>query len=96
MDCANQLRSSRTEYESDTNPNICQFVTICGIRGLCGIGVLGMNHLKYLVCLDAKILIFHRRSSGEKSLSRFHMSTDTSGPSPLPFVLSSKFHEKRS
>ena len=25
-DCANQLRSSRTEYDSATNPNICQFV----------------------------------------------------------------------
>ena len=23
MDCANQLRSSRTEYDSATNPNIC-------------------------------------------------------------------------
>ena len=70
------------------NPNICQFLSIRGIRGLCGIGVLGMNHLKYLVCLDAKILTFHRRSSGEKALSRFHMSTDTSGPSPLAIVLS--------
>ena len=39
-DCANQLRSSRTEYDSATNPNICQFVSIRGIRGLCGIGVL--------------------------------------------------------
>ena len=39
-DCANQLRSSRTEYDSDTNPNICQFVAIRVIRGLCGIGVL--------------------------------------------------------
>ena len=39
MDCANQLRSSRTEYDSATNPNICQFVSIRGIRGLCGIGV---------------------------------------------------------
>ena len=36
----NQLRSSRTEYDSDTNPNICEFVAIRGIRGLCGIGVL--------------------------------------------------------
>ena len=45
---------------------------------------------------DAIILIFHRRSSGEKALARFHMSTDTSGPSPLAIVLSSKFHEKRS
>ena len=25
-DCANQVRSSRTEYDSATNPNICQFV----------------------------------------------------------------------
>ena len=39
-DCAYQLRSSRTEYDSATNPNICQFVSIRGIRGLCGIGVL--------------------------------------------------------
>ena len=38
-DCANQLRSSRTKYDSATNPNIYQFVAICGIRGLCGIGV---------------------------------------------------------
>ena len=27
-DCANQLRSSRTEYDSATNPNICQFVAM--------------------------------------------------------------------
>ena len=33
-DCANQLRYSRTEYDSATNPNICQFVSISGIRGL--------------------------------------------------------------
>ena len=39
----NQLRSSRTECDSDTNPNICQFVAISGIRGLCGIGVLEIN-----------------------------------------------------
>ena len=39
-DYANQLRPSRTEYDSATNPNICQFVSIRGIRGLCGIGVL--------------------------------------------------------
>ena len=58
--------------------------------------IVGMNHLKYLVCLDAKILSFHRRSSGEKVLSRFHMWTDSSGPSPLAIVLSLKFHEKRS
>ena len=38
-DYANQLRPSRTEYDSATNPNICQFVSIRGIRGLCGIGV---------------------------------------------------------
>ena len=39
-DCANQLRSSRTEYDSSMKPNICQFVAIRVIRGLCGIGVL--------------------------------------------------------
>ena len=39
-DYANQFRPSRTEYDSATNPNICQFVSIRGIRGLCGIGVL--------------------------------------------------------
>ena len=38
-DCANQLRSSRTEYDSATNPKICQIVPIRGIQGLCGIGV---------------------------------------------------------
>ena len=38
-DYANQLRPSRTEYDSATNSNICQFVSIRGIRGLCGIGV---------------------------------------------------------
>ena len=38
-DCANQLRSSQTEYDSATNPNICQFMSICRIQGLCGIGV---------------------------------------------------------
>ena len=31
-DCANQLRSSRTEYDSDTNPNIWQFVAIRGVE----------------------------------------------------------------
>ena len=36
-----QLRSSRIESVSATIPNICQFVAIRGIRGLCGIGVLG-------------------------------------------------------
>ena len=40
MDYVNQLRPSRTENDSATNPNICQFVSIRGIRGLCGIGVL--------------------------------------------------------
>ena len=44
-DCAIQLRSSRTEYVSATNLNICQFVAIRGIRGLCGIGVLGVNQV---------------------------------------------------
>ena len=39
-DYANQLRPSRTEYDSAKNLNICQFVSIRGIRGLCGIGVL--------------------------------------------------------
>ena len=39
-DCVNQLRSSRTEYDSAMNPNICKFMSIRGIRGLCGIGVL--------------------------------------------------------
>ena len=43
MDCAIELRSSRTEYVSDTNPNICQFIAICGIRGLCGIGLYGRH-----------------------------------------------------
>ena len=58
--------------------------------------ILGMNYLQYLVCLDAKLLSFHRRPSGEKALSRFHMRTDSSGPSSLAIVLSSNFHEKRS
>ena len=44
-DFANQLRSSRTQYGSDTNPNICQFVAIRGIRGLCGIEVLVANKI---------------------------------------------------
>ena len=35
-DCVNQLRSSRTEYDSATNTNICQFVSI---RCLIGTGV---------------------------------------------------------
>ena len=43
-DCANQLRSSRTEYDTATNPNIYQFVSIRVIRGLCGIGVLPQRH----------------------------------------------------
>ena len=58
--------------------------------------ILGMNHLQCLVCLDAKTLSFHRRSFGEKALSRFHMCTDSSQPSSLAFVLSSKFHDIRS
>ena len=36
----NQLRTSRTDYDSTTNPNIYQFVVIRGIRGLCGMGAL--------------------------------------------------------
>ena len=34
----NQLRTSRTDYDSTTNPNIYPFVAIRGIRGLCGMG----------------------------------------------------------
>ena len=34
----NQLRTSRTDYDSTTNPNIYQFVAIRGIRGPCGMG----------------------------------------------------------
>ena len=37
--CTIRLRSSRTENVSATSPNICHFVTIHWIRGLCGIGV---------------------------------------------------------
>ena len=48
-DCANQLRFSRTEYDSATNPNICQFVSIRGIRDLCGIGVV-KSFLKWILC----------------------------------------------
>ena len=58
--------------------------------------ILGMNHLQYLVCLDAKILSFHRRPFGEKALLRFHMCTDSSQPSSLAIVLCSKFHDIRS
>ena len=46
VDYANQLRPSRTEYDSATNPNICQFVSIRGIRGLCGIGVYGTSKFR--------------------------------------------------
>ena len=51
-DCAIQLRSSLTEYVSDTNPNICQFIAIFGFQGLCEIGVYG-SHLtvKHLVII---------------------------------------------
>ena len=35
-----QLKTSRTDYDSATNPKMCRLVTIRGIRGLCGIGVL--------------------------------------------------------
>ena len=62
MDCANQLRSSRTEYDSDTNPNICQFVAIRGIRGLCGIGVFDnifgsfeLRHYYVLSCFSSYV-----------------------------------------
>ena len=48
MNCTNQLRSSRTEYKSAMNPNICQFVSIHGIRGLCGIGVLPVHLNVYI------------------------------------------------
>ena len=58
-DCANQLRSSPTEYDSATNQNICQFVSIRGIRGLCGIGVLcnqcGQRSGNGLLCADNHI-----------------------------------------
>ena len=56
--------------------------------------ILGLNHLQYLVCLKAKYLNFNRRPTSEKALSRFHMFTDSSEPSSLAIVLSSKFHEK--
>ena len=56
--------------------------------------ILGVNHLQYLVCLKAKILSFHRPQTSEKALSRFHMFTDSSEPSLLAIVLSSKFHEE--
>ena len=36
----NQLRTSRTHYDSTTNPKIYQFVAIRGIRSLCGMGAL--------------------------------------------------------
>ena len=54
-DCANQLRPSRTEYDSATNPNICQFVSIRGIRGLCGIGVSQSNLFIYQLVVIFKI-----------------------------------------
>ena len=44
----NQLRSSRTKYGSATNPNICKFVSIRRIRGLCGIGVLQVSRQEYV------------------------------------------------
>ena len=37
--CLPQLRSSRTDNVSATNPKNCQFVVIHGIHGLCVIGV---------------------------------------------------------
>ena len=46
MDCTIQLKSSQTEYVSAMNPNICQFMAICGILGLCGIGVLVLTQPK--------------------------------------------------
>ena len=48
--------------------------------------ILEMNHLQYLVCLDAKILSFHRRPFGKKALSRFHMCTDSSQPYSFAIV----------
>ena len=59
-DYANQLRPSRTEYDLATNKNICQFVSIRGIRGLCGIGVLGKQcrpKQTVAVCFCAYILV---------------------------------------
>ena len=56
--------------------------------------ILGLNHLQYLVCLKAKYLNFNQRPTSEKALSRFHMFTDSSEPSSLTIVLSSKFHEQ--
>ena len=60
MDCANQLRSSRTEYNLDTNPNICQFVAIRAIRGLCGIGVSGniLQLFFFSVCTVCSVCLF--------------------------------------
>ena len=41
-----QLRTSRTDYDSSTNPKIYQFQAIRGIRGLCGIGAL-KGHIRW-------------------------------------------------
>ena len=53
-DCANQLRSSRTEHDSDTNPNICQFV-----------GSYTSLYFKYLM-LDAIWIASKRMLSSRK------------------------------
>ena len=60
-DYANQLRPSRTEYDSATNPNICKFVPIRGIRGLCGIGVLVNGRVAKPFFINKKIIMLLKR-----------------------------------
>ena len=42
-----QLRTSRTDHVSATNPRIGQFVAIRGSRGRCGIGSLSYSVAKW-------------------------------------------------
>ena len=56
----NQLRTSRTDYDSTTNHNIYQFVAIRGIRGLCGMGALSDRCVRITSCqYHARIVVKH-------------------------------------
>ena len=54
----NQLRTSRTDYDSTTNPNIYQFVAIREIRGLCGIKAIHNTLSSMLEVLDVVLEVY--------------------------------------
>ena len=65
-----RLKPSQTEYDSATNPNICQFVSIRGIRDLCGIGVLADEIAEPHQDMNIKVAAF---TVSEKSNNNYYM-----------------------